>query len=71
MNYCMKCESLYVDPGTCNCFASGGYWPKVVPTQPVFPLGDTSLAPMCGACGQFHVPGSCPNATTTIALDNT
>ena len=33
MNYCTKCESLYSQPGTCNCYAvpGPGYVPPIDP----------------------------------------
>ena len=58
MNYCTKCESYYQKPRTCNCFAAQGE------SQPwTVPLGDPTLAPLCGSCGCWHVTGPCPNTT--------
>jgi hypothetical protein len=43
MNYCMKCESMYHKPGTCNCFAAAQ------PAITITPLPDydpsTTVAP--------------------------
>lgn len=40
MNYCTRCASHYIRPGTCNCFAGAGlspWWPPVYPTHPAYP----------------------------------
>lgn len=35
MNYCTKCGSIYSQPGTCNCFATGTrVVPPLTPTYP-------------------------------------
>ena len=50
MNYCTKCQSIYSEPGTCNCYAAQGE------SQPwTIPLGDTMLAPRCESCGSWHI----------------
>ena len=36
MNFCTRCGSYYLQPGTCNCFAHGH--PVAVPVQPIIPV---------------------------------
>jgi hypothetical protein len=31
MNYCTKCQSIYCQPGTCNCYAAPGLTPYPTP----------------------------------------
>jgi hypothetical protein len=35
MNYCTKCQSIYSQPGTCNCYAPAQVAPYI--QQPVMP----------------------------------
>lgn len=36
MNFCMKCQSVYAQPGTCNCFARTA--PEIQPVPGVAPI---------------------------------
>ena len=57
MNYCTKCQSIYSEPGTCNCYAAQG------DSQPwVYPQNSLPRQ-WCGACGRSHPMGQCPNST--------
>jgi hypothetical protein len=34
MNYCTKCQSIYSQPGTCNCYAAPKAAPYIGPFTP-------------------------------------
>lgn len=64
MNYCMKCQSLYNTPGTCNCYAALPFPRYPQPSLPVPGTGDpwppirwTGGCPACaqsGVCGCYR-----------------
>lgn len=50
MNYCIKCQSIYAQPGTCNCYAEKSLpqrdispLPYSPPTFPFYPWGPNAV----------------------------
>lgn len=80
MNFCLRCQSLYAQPGTCNCFATTApsiqpqpavqplpyVYPTITPSYPGWPGNPWQPAVTWGTTPNVAVP-STGNSTSTVA----
>jgi hypothetical protein len=71
MNFCTKCQSIYAQPGTCNCYAPAQAAPQPYPGTTTVPFPSIPWTPPYSPWWGIYPPYSVPTVWGSLGNDTT